>query len=94
MLHSRWIDKMLRKLSPGQGRPSKKMHFWSCDISDRLKYHRSIFRKISQGYCIHMPKYEKNPPYGCVAIAKRKFGSGSRFSHTQTIIFFNYFNFL
>ena len=50
---------MLHKLSSGQGRPSKKTHFWSCDLSDWLKCHRSIFRKISQGYCIHLPNMKK-----------------------------------
>ena len=33
----------------------KIQNFWSCDLSDWLKCHRSIFRKISQGYCIHLP---------------------------------------
>ena len=48
---------MLCKLSYGQGRPSKK---------------RIFGHVTSQGYCIvHTPaKYEKNPPYGCKAIAK------------------------
>ena len=68
--------KMLRKLSSGQGRPSKKTHFWSCDLSDWLKCHRSTFRKKIPGL-LHTPaKYEKNPPYGYEAIAKRKCGSG------------------
>ena len=49
---------MLCKISSGQGCP-KKTHFWSCDLSDVLKCHRSIFRKISQGYCIHLPNMKR-----------------------------------
>ena len=79
LLNFRWIDKMLIIWTRT---PFPKTHFWSCDFSDWWKRHRSTFRKISQGYCIHLPNMKRNPPCGCEAIAKRKSGSGG--SHIQT----------
>ena len=77
MLNFRWIDKMLRKLSSGQGRPSKQRIFGHVTsligenvIADNqkhfpeilhtpAKYECSIFRKISQSYCIHLPNMKR-----------------------------------
>ena len=33
--------------------------FWSCDFSDWLKCHDTIFRNFSQGYCIHLPNMKR-----------------------------------
>ena len=55
----RWIDKIPFKLSSGQASPSKKRHFWSCDLSDWLKCHCSIFKKIPQGYCLNLPNLKR-----------------------------------
>ena len=72
----KWIDKMLGKLSSGQGCPSKKRifgHVTSLIGEMSLQHIQKNFPGL-----LHTPaKYEKNPPYGCKAIAKRKCGSGS-----------------
>ena len=68
---------MLCKLSSGQGRPSKKCIF-SHMIS--LIGENFICKHIQKNFpgLLHTPaKYEKNPPYGCEAIVKRKCRSGS-----------------
>ena len=39
--------------------PFQKTHFWSSDLSDWLKCHPSTFRKISQGYCTHLPNMKR-----------------------------------
>ena len=48
------IGEALFKLSSGQAHPFGKKCFWSCDFSDWLKCHDTIFKKFSQGYCIHV----------------------------------------
>ena len=72
----RWIDKIPFKLSSGQASPSKKRHFWSCDLSDWLKCHCSIFKKNSPRLLPKPAKFEKNPPNGYRVIRKTKCGAG------------------
>ena len=65
---------MLRKLSSGHGRPSKKLIFGHVTslIGEMSSQH---IQKNFPGI-LHTPaKYEKNLPYGCAAMAKRKCGS-------------------
>ena len=68
---------MLHKLLSGQGCPSKKHIFGHVTSLIGEKCHRSIIIKKNFPGLLHTPaKYEKNPPYGCKAIAKTKCGSG------------------
>ena len=67
---------MLRKLSSGQGRPSKKHIFGHVTSLRLVKMSSQHIQKYFPGL-LHTPaKYEKNLPYGCEAIVKRKCGSG------------------
>ena len=52
-----WIGEALFKLSPFW-----KTCSWSCDFSDRLKCHDTIFRNFSQGYCIHVLNLKRIHP--------------------------------
>ena len=36
--------------------------FWSCDFSDWLKCHDTIFKFFSQGYCIHVLNLKRIHP--------------------------------
>ena len=72
MQNFRLMDKMLCKLSSG---PFQK-HIFDHVIS---VIGENIIAAYSENFpgLLHTPaKYEKNPPYGCEAIAKRKCGSG------------------
>ena len=62
---------MLHKLPSGQGRPSKKRIFGHVTSHVSSQHIQKNFPGL-----LHTPaKYEKNLPYGCEAIAKRKCGS-------------------
>ena len=61
---------MFHKLSSGEGCPSKKRIFGH--VTSLVKMSTQIIQKNFPGL-LHTPAtYEKNPPYGCEAIAKRK----------------------
>ena len=76
---------MLRKLSSGQGRPSKKHifgHVFSLIVENVTAAYSENFLGL-----LHTPaKYEKNPPYGFEAIAKKMQIRRTHFSHIQTSI--------
>ena len=72
---------MLRKLSSRQGHPSKKRiidHVTSL-IDEMSSQH---IQKNFPGLLYTAAKYEKNLPYDCEAITKRKCGSGGVASPT------------
>ena len=65
MLNFRWIDKMLRKLQK---------HIFG-HVTSLIRLVKMSSQHIQKNFpgLLHTPaKYEKNPHYGCEAIAKRK----------------------
>ena len=59
MLNFRWIDKMIRKLSSGKGRPSKKGIFGHVTSLIDENVIAAYSEKFPMATCIHLPNMQK-----------------------------------